>query len=51
MDTLSVKLPHEVNEALGRLAASRGVPKSQLIREACSGYVASHPALPTVMAA
>lgn len=37
----SFRLPAELSRALARLARQRGVPKSQLVREALERYLAS----------
>lgn len=37
----SFRLPPELNRALSRLARQRGVPKSQLVREALERYLAA----------
>lgn len=43
MNTLSIKIPEDVDAALTRVAANRHVSKSLLIREACGQYLASLP--------
>jgi predicted transcriptional regulator len=40
----SIRLPPEMLRALSKLARQRGVPKSQLVREAIEQYLASAPA-------
>lgn len=45
-DQLTLRLPREVARALGRLARQRGVPKSQLVREALREYLGTSPAAP-----
>ena len=40
----SFRLPPDMLRALGRLARQRGVPKSQLVREALEQYLAAPPA-------
>ncbi|MGE3804600.1 MAG: CopG family transcriptional regulator [Gemmataceae bacterium] len=39
MKTISCKLPDELASALAALARKRGVPKSELLREALEQYV------------
>lgn len=40
-DQTSFRLPREMLHELGRLAKERGVPRSQLVREALELYLAS----------
>ena len=40
-DQTSFRLPSELSRALTRLARTRGVPKSQLVREALERYLAA----------
>jgi hypothetical protein len=40
-DQTSFRLPPEMLRALSRLARQRGIPKSQLVREALEQYLAS----------
>ena len=46
MKTISLNLPEMLDEELGRRAASRGVSKSELLREAVSAYLAGDTPLP-----
>lgn len=43
MKTLSVKIPHDTNQALSALARRHGIAKSRLIREACQEYFTKQP--------
>ena len=43
-DQLTLRLPRELSRALARWARERGVPKSQLVREALQAYLAGAPA-------
>jgi hypothetical protein len=40
-DHLTLRLPAALARALARLARTRGLPRSQLVREAIAGYVGS----------
>jgi hypothetical protein len=42
-DQLTLRLPRELSRALDRRARERGVPKSQLVREALQAYLAGAP--------
>ena len=42
MQTVSLKLPRELDEALTELARKRGSTRSSLIREAIESYTAQH---------
>jgi predicted DNA-binding protein len=39
-DQITLRIPRELAQALARRARERGVPKSQLVREALRGYLA-----------
>ena len=45
-EQLTVRIPRDLARALARRAKARGVPKSQLVREAVARYV-TEPAEPT----
>jgi predicted DNA-binding protein len=49
--TVSFRLSRELSRSLTKLARERGVPKSQLVREAIESYLASAepPASPSVV--
>ena len=40
-DTVSFRLPRDLSRSLAKLARERGVPKSQLVREAIERYIAA----------
>ena len=42
-DQLTLRLPRELARALAQQARERGVPKSQLVREALQAYLAGPP--------
>lgn len=42
-DQITLRLPRALSRALGRRARERGVPKSQLAREALEAYLAGRP--------
>jgi hypothetical protein len=42
-DALTLRLPAALVRALNRLARSRGLPRSQLVREAIAGYLEPSP--------
>ena len=46
-DQTSFRLPTPLARALARLARARGVPKSQLVREALERYLAESDPVPT----
>ena len=46
-DQTSFRLPTPLARALARLARARGVPKSQLVREALERYLAESEPVPT----
>ena len=48
-DQTSFRLPREMLRELGRLAEERGVPKSQIVREALELYVSSPVTEPPVL--
>lgn len=50
MSQTSFRLPPDLARALDRLARERGVPKSQLVREALARYLAAPEASSRVMA-
>lgn len=43
-DQLTLRLPRSLARALSRQARERGLPKSQLVREALQAYLAGGPA-------
>jgi predicted DNA-binding protein len=49
-DQTSFRLPTPLARALARLARARGVPKSQLVREALERYLAESEPVPTAAA-
>lgn len=44
--TLTVKLDPELERALARRSAERGVPKSRVVKDALTEYLAKEPASP-----
>ena len=48
MNTISVKIPEQLDKALSRVAASRGLSKSTVIREACGEYLSQQPSVQTI---
>ena len=48
-DQTSFRLPREMLQELGRLAKDRGVPRSQLVREALEIYLATRAPEPPVL--
>jgi len=47
-DQSSFRLPRALTQALARVARERGVPKSQVVREALQAYLIDTPADPDV---